>query len=74
MVLEIAQIDVKPGTEAAFEAAVRQAAPLLCRTRGYVRAELLRSLEIPTRYRLLVQWETVENHTMDFQKSAAFHE
>ncbi len=34
--------------------------------------ELQRSVEIPTRYRLMVRWETLENHTVDFRESADF--
>ena len=35
---------------------------------------LQRSIEKPARYRLFVQWETVENHTVDFRGSADFAE
>ena len=34
--------------------------------------ELRRSIEIPNRYRLLVGWETLENHTVDFRESDDF--
>jgi heme-degrading monooxygenase HmoA len=29
---------------------------------------------MPQRYRLFVQWETLENHTKDFRESPDFHE
>jgi heme-degrading monooxygenase HmoA len=74
MILEIAQIDVKPGTEAEFEAGVAKAAPLFKRAKGCGGMELQRSIENPTRYRLFVKWETVENHTKDFRESADFQE
>lgn len=74
MILEIAQIDVKPGMEAEFEAGVQQAAPLFRRAKGCSGLELLRSVEHPSRYRLLVKWATVENHTEDFRGSADFQE
>ena len=35
---------------------------------------LQRSHEMPQRYRLFVQWETLENHTKDFRESADFQE
>ena len=35
---------------------------------------LQRSHEMPQRYRLFVQWETLENHTKDFRESPDFHE
>lgn len=74
MVLEIAQIDVKPGTEAQFEAGVAKAVPLFRRAKGCKGMELQRSVEKPGRYRLFVQWETLENHTVDFRGSADFQE
>ncbi len=72
MILEIAQIDVKPGLEAEFEAAVGKAAPLFKRAKGCRRMELQRSIEKPGRYRLFVGWETLENHTVDFRGSEDF--
>ena len=74
MILEIAQIDVKPGTEAEFEAGVSKATPIFQRAKGCKGMELQRSIEQPSRYRLFVQWETVESHTVDFRGSADFQE
>jgi heme-degrading monooxygenase HmoA len=74
MILEIAQIDVKPGMEAEFESGVAKAAPLFRRAKGCVAMELQRSIEKPSRYRLLVKWETLDNHTIDFRNSADFQE
>ena len=74
MILEIAQIDVKPGMEAEFEAGVRKAAPIFQRAKGCRGMTLQRSHEKPQRYRLFVQWETLENHTVDFRNSADFPE
>jgi quinol monooxygenase YgiN len=74
MILEIAQIDVKPGLEAEFEAAVAAAMPLFRRAKGCTGLSLQRSIEKPSRYRLFVHWQTVENHTVDFRGSADFQE
>ena len=74
MFLEIAQIDVKHGMEAEFEAGVQKAAPLFRRAKGCTGMTLQRSVEQPARYRLFVQWATVENHTVDFRGSADFAE
>ena len=72
MILEIAQIAVKAGMEDRFEAAVAAATPLFRRAKGCVSMELVRSAEFPSRYRLLVGWETLENHTVDFRGSDDF--
>jgi heme-degrading monooxygenase HmoA len=74
MVTEIAQIDVKPGMEPEFEAGVKDAARLFKRAKGCHGMELKRSIEKPSRYRLFVEWATVENHTKDFRDSADFQE
>src|SRR2546429_8193226 len=72
MITEIAQIDVKPGTEKDFEAAVAKARPLFLRAKGGKGFELHKSIEKPQRYRLMAQWETLENHTVDFRGSEEF--
>jgi heme-degrading monooxygenase HmoA len=72
VILEIAQIDVKPGMEAEFERGVDQAKPLFQRAKGCHGTELHKSLEKPSRYRLMIRWATLENHTVDFRGSADF--
>jgi heme-degrading monooxygenase HmoA len=72
MISEIAQIDVKPGTEKDFEAAVAKARPLFLRAKGGKGFELHKSVEKPQRYRLMAKWETLENHTVDFRGSEDF--
>jgi heme-degrading monooxygenase HmoA len=74
MVTEIAQIDVKPGNESRFEEGVKRAKPLFQRAKGCKGMELQRSIEQPRRYRLFLQWETLEAHTVDFRGSADFQE
>ena len=74
MITEIAQIDVKPGMEKQFEAGVAKAAPIFKRAKGCKGMRLARSHEKPQRYRLLVDWETLENHTVDFRQSPDFQE
>jgi heme-degrading monooxygenase HmoA len=74
MILEIAQIEIKPGMENEFEAGVKSAGPIFKRAKGCKFMTLQRSHENPSRYRLFVQWETLENHTKDFRESADFPE
>ena len=74
MVLESAEILVKPGMEEQFEAGVRQAAPLFQRARGCGGMRLQRGIENPLAYRLLVEWATLEDHTVHFRGSEDFQE
>lgn len=72
MVLETAQMQVKAGEEAAFEDAMRRAAPVIATAAGYIGHEVQRCVELPGRYLLLVQWQTLEAHTVGFRGSPAF--
>ncbi len=74
MITEIAQIEIKPGSEKDFEAAIAQAHGIFKRQKGWKSFELHRSIEKPSRYRLLIQWETLENHMVDFRESPDFNE
>ena len=74
MITEIAQIEIKPGMEAEFEAGVQKAVPIFERAKGSNAVLLLRSIEKPQRYRLFVHWDTVEDHTVAFRGSPDFQE
>jgi heme-degrading monooxygenase HmoA len=74
MFFEIAEIEVKPGEEGLFEAGVAKALPLFQRAKGCRGMELQRSVEKPSKYRLVVKWETVEDHTVHFRDSDDFQE
>ncbi|MFF5250997.1 antibiotic biosynthesis monooxygenase family protein [Streptomyces leeuwenhoekii] len=72
MITEIAQIDIHPGQEEEFEEAVAQALPFFLAADGCHGLDLHRSVENPSRYRLMVRWDTVEHHTVTFRSSAGF--
>lgn len=72
MILEVAILNVRPGQAEAFEAAFRQAAPLIAATPGYISHELQKCLETPDRYILLAYWESLEAHTIGFRQSPEY--
>lgn len=74
MILEVAILNVIEEQTAEFEAAFKQAAPIIAAMRGYISHELQRCLEVPKRYVLLVRWETLEDHTIGFRQSAEYQE
>jgi heme-degrading monooxygenase HmoA len=74
MILEVAILDVKPGSAAEFEANFILASPLIAAIPGYVSHELQRCLETANRYILLVRWQKLEDHTIGFRQSAAYQE
>jgi hypothetical protein len=67
MILELAILDIGKGTCEDFEAAFRQASPIIASIPGYISHELRRCLEKPNRYILLVKWQTLEAHTVGFR-------
>ena len=72
MILEVAVLDVIPGRETDFQADFAQAQKLISRMPGYVNHQLQRCLEKPSRYILLVNWETLADHTEGFRGSAEY--
>jgi heme-degrading monooxygenase HmoA len=74
MILESALLDVKPGAEAAFEAAIRAARPLIAATPGFRAIKVQRCIETPNRYLLLVEWDRLEDHTVGFRQSPRYQE
>jgi heme-degrading monooxygenase HmoA len=74
LIHELALIDVIPGKEADFEAAVQQAVPLFKRAAGCKSMKLHRTIEHPARYYLKVEWDTLEDHTVGFRQSDDFQE
>jgi heme-degrading monooxygenase HmoA len=72
MVLEIADIAVRPGSEDDFAEAVRQGIRHVADTPGFRNARLTRSAESPSRFVLLVEWDSIEAHTVGFRQSENF--
>lgn len=72
MFVEIAEITVTD--PAGFEAAVAEARPFFLRAKGCHGLALHRVVEAPDVYRLVVKWETVEDHTVAFRNSDDFQE
>jgi quinol monooxygenase YgiN len=71
-VWEIAEIDVIAGKEEAFEQAYAEAQPIFEAAKGCNSVQIRRSVEFPSRYRLVVEWATIEAHTVDFRGSEGF--
>ncbi|QNF33036.1 antibiotic biosynthesis monooxygenase [Adhaeribacter swui] len=74
MILEIAMLDVIPAQTLEFEQAFAQAQKIISRMPGYLSHELQRSLEKENRYVLLVQWQTLEDHTIGFRQSPEYQD
>jgi heme-degrading monooxygenase HmoA len=75
MILEVADFRIKPGTQDAFDAAIKQGVEtVIAKAKGYRGHKVQKGIESPERYLLMIYWDTVENHTVDFRQSPAFQE
>jgi heme-degrading monooxygenase HmoA len=75
MILEIADIRIRPGQQAAFEEAIaRGAGSVIAQAKGCQGYKVNKGIESPERYILQVFWDTLEDHTVGFRGSPAFAE
>ena len=74
VITEQAVLDVQPGRGAEFEVAFATARSIISASPGFTSLQLLRCIETPRRYLLLVAWETLEDHTERFRKSPGYEE
>lgn len=63
MVLEVALIDVVEGSEWAFRNADAQARTIVAGSDGVRSLRMTQGVETPTRFVLLVEWDSVEHFT-----------
>jgi heme-degrading monooxygenase HmoA len=74
VILEVAVLDVKPGQKQKFEADFKKAQNIISSMPGYISHQLQNCLEEPDRYLLLVNWRTLEDHTIGFRQSNQYQE
>ena len=72
MIVELAQITVKPGSEDDFLKAYGEAQALVKASPGYISHTLRRCIETPNKFALIIEWQTLEDHTVGFRGSQAF--
>lgn len=73
MILELADIRIHPGQQAAFEEAIQRGVnSVIAKAWGFQGYKINKGLENPERYILQIFWDTLENHTVDFRESPAF--
>ena len=72
MILEAAVSNVIPGQGPDFESAFNEARAIIASMPGFMSLQLHKGIEESGRYLLLVQWQTLEDHTEGFRKSADY--
>jgi heme-degrading monooxygenase HmoA len=75
VILELADIRIHPGQQAAFDEAIQRGlTTVIARATGFKGFKVNRGIESPERYILQIFWETLENHTVDFRGGPLFAE
>ncbi len=73
MITEIAVVQIIPGQEQDFEKAIAIAvSTVLTTAAGYMNFNLHRGIESPSTYTFLIQWRSLEDHTLGFRESDLF--
>ena len=73
MILELADIRIQPGQQAAFDAALQKGLDtVVARAQGFRGFKINRGIESPERYLLMIFWDTLEDHTVHFRGGPLF--
>ena len=73
MILEIAEIRIAPGQQAAFDEAIQRAlATVASKAKGMRGYKVNKCIESPERYVLQIFWDTLEDHTVGFREGPLF--
>lgn len=73
MILELADIHIHTGQQAAFDEAIQRGLDeVISKAKGFRGYKVNKGIESPERYVLMIFWDTLENHTIDFRESSAF--
>jgi len=74
MILEHALLPVVAGREPQFEDAFDRARSIIASMPGFRGLTLSRCVERPGTYLLLVEWDSLEDHTVGFRGSAEYQQ
>jgi heme-degrading monooxygenase HmoA len=75
MILELADIRIHAGQNAAFEEAIQHGLKTTIQgAKGFQGFKVNKGIESPERYLLQIFWDTLEDHTVEFRESPAFAE
>ena len=75
MILELADIRIHPGQQAAFDEAIQRGLlTVISQAKGFQGFKVHKGIESPERYILQIFWETLEDHTVTFRGGPLFTE
>lgn len=74
MVLEIAHYTAQPGKAEDFQAGLLKGIEIIRKAKGCMSATPRRQIEDPEQFIVMIEWETLEDHTVGFRGSPQFLE
>src|ERR1035438_9451230 len=75
MILKIADIRIHAGRNAEFDAAIRHGLEtVISKAAGYRAHRVVKGIDSPDRYVLMIWWQTLEDHTVAFRGGPLFAE
>ena len=73
MILELADFRIPPGKQTEFDAAIQRGVEtVIAQAKGFRGYKVNKGVESPERYILMIYWDTLENHTIDFREGPLF--
>jgi heme-degrading monooxygenase HmoA len=73
MILEVADIRIVPGQQAAFDEAIQRGlTTVISQAKGFRGWKVNKGVESPERYLLMIFWDTLEDHTVGFRQGPLF--
>lgn len=74
MIVEHVVLPVRAGLEAEFESQFARAKSIIATMPGFISLTLSRGIESPSNYLLLVEWNTLSDHTIGFRRSDRYQQ
>lgn len=74
MILEVVVLQIIESKTEQFEINFKKASEIISKRKGYIKHELHKNITYQNTYILLVQWESLEDHTIGFRGSEEYKE
>ena len=73
MILEVADIRIQPGQQAAFNEAIQRGlASVISQAKGFKGWKVNKGVESPERYLLMIFWDALDDHMVGFRQGPLF--
>lgn len=74
MITEIVSLFIKDNENDFFEESFAEAGKIFAAMKGYLKHDLQKCIEVPNKYILLVEWNSIDDHIKGFRKHKKYEE